>query len=349
LSNRSNNFDFVRIVAALAVVATHCFPIHDNFEAAWDLGAAAVNAFFAISGYLVMGSWERDPHVVRFLWRRIVRIFPALIAAVFLSALVIGLASTSLPWKRYLLHPATRDYLFTVTLIPVRYFLPGVFESNPLKTVVNGSLWTLPYEFACYLTMAALGLITLLRKRWSVPTVWMICAAWFVYSTEYPDHHFGPYLDKAPSMIICFATGMLAWKLRTRIPFVASSMPVTAAAILYWRGSVVETYLLSFAVSYAAIAIAVKSWPGFRRAGRFGDFSYGVYIYAFPLQQWLMHAFPGLSVWGLMLWSVAISVAVGALSWHFIEKPALAKKDLFGSSTREQTLRAHQKNSNTPI
>lgn len=349
MSNRSNNFDFVRIVAALAVVITHCFPIHNNFEFLWDLGTAAVNAFFAISGYLVMGSWERDPNVVRFLWRRTVRIFPALTAAVVVSAAVVGVFATSLPWKQYLVHPATRDYLLTVTLFPVRFYLPGVFETNPLKLVINGSLWTLPYEFASYLTLAAIGAVGLLKRRWLVPVLWLACAVWFVLTAQHPEHHIGPYLDKAPPMIVCFVTGMLMWKLRTRIPFLASSLPITVAAILFWRDTPVEIYLLSFAVPYTALSIAVKSWPGFRRTGRFGDFSYGVYIYAFPLQQWLMHTFPRLTIGELLLGSIVVSVAVGAVSWHFIEKPALSKKDLFGSSKREQTLRAHQKSSNTPI
>lgn len=342
MSNRSNNFDFVRIVAALAVVVTHSFPIQQNVEVLWDLGAFAVNVFFAISGYLVMGSWERDPSVIRFLWRRFIRIFPALIVVVVASTYVIGLSATNLPWKHYLINRSTIDYLFTIDLAPVRFFLPGVFESNPLKLVVNGSLWTLPYEVSCYLALAAFGLVGLLRRRWVVPTMWLLCTLWFIYATQHPERDFGPYLTKAPSMVICFVTGMLMWKLRTRLPFIASSLPLTIIAILYWRDTPVEAYLLSFAVPYAAISIAVKSWPGFRRAGRFGDFSYGVYIYAFPLQQWIVHAFPGIGIWPVIFWSIVASMLAGIFSWHYIEKPALMRKDLFGSSRREHAMRVHQ-------
>ena len=172
MEHRSNNFDALRLLAALTVVVAHAWPL-TGVSPSPMLGGIkvfhlAVFVFFAISGYLITTSWQRAPRVRRFLAARVLRIFPALILVVVLTVLVIGPVATTLPLGEYFTSPQTWGYLVTVTLAAA-YQLPGVFDQNPLD-VVNGSLWTLGPEFACYLLVLTIGLV-LLGLGWSASTV----------------------------------------------------------------------------------------------------------------------------------------------------------------------------------
>lgn len=157
--DRRNNFDALRLVASLAVVAGHAWPL-TGVSAAPRLGGHlvhhdAVYVFFAISGFLITTSWFRSPHPLRYLRNRALRIFPALVLVVIATVFVIGPLVTSSP--DYLGEPATWSYLGNIALV-AQYELPGVFQANPV-TAVNGSLWTLGAEFACYLGVLAVGLL----------------------------------------------------------------------------------------------------------------------------------------------------------------------------------------------
>lgn len=182
-SQHSNNFDAIRIAAALAVLVSHHYALTAQAEPSFlglhTWGGTAVIVFFVISGYLVTSSWYNDPSALRFAQRRILRIWPALAVVVVLTAYGLGAWVTSLPLMEYWKHRATLDYLLNIKL-NVHYVLPGVFESNPYPRGVNGSLWTIPLEVRCYVVMALAGLLGLMRIR----GVWMLLIAaylvWFM-------------------------------------------------------------------------------------------------------------------------------------------------------------------------
>ena len=182
-SQHSNNFDAIRIAAALAVLVSHHYALTAQAEPSFlglhTWGGTAVIVFFVISGYLVTSSWYNDPSALRFAQRRILRIWPALAVVVVLTAYGLGAWVTSLPLMEYWKHRATLDYLLNIKL-NVHYVLPGVFESNPYPRGVNGSLWTIPLEVRCYVVMALAGLLGLMRYR----GVWMLLIAaylvWFM-------------------------------------------------------------------------------------------------------------------------------------------------------------------------
>ena len=184
---RRNNFDALRLIAALSVVFSHSFLIAEGSEAnepfVWlsgnqcILGLVGVFVFFVISGYLVTESWCRSPLPGHFALRRGLRIYPGLMVNVALCALLLGPLVTSLPLGAYFSSPELRDFVVkTVTLNPGPLALPGVlFADNAVGLHINGSLWTLRYEIMMYLMIVMLGMARLLR------IYGMACAIHFHY------------------------------------------------------------------------------------------------------------------------------------------------------------------------
>ncbi|HEX7801853.1 MAG TPA: acyltransferase [Pseudoxanthomonas sp.] len=286
-----NNFDALRLIAALMVVVSHQFALMDLPEPLLSdkcsLGGLGVAIFFAISGFLVTHSWVRDPDLGRFLARRYLRIVPALAVCIPLTWLATKLSGLS--------H----------------------FPGNPYAAL-NGSLWTIPWEVTCYLSLCGLSL--LFRLRAPVFLVGMLVLSQygslgFVYS------FFG----------IMFGMGMLLAefeRLRSREWTIALLTIGAAAAALGMQKTP-----FYFIVPALSIWIGSRSWPVLRTMGSKGDISYGLYIYAWPVQQWSVALLgtvqPYLAMLALTL-SALVPLAVA--SWLLIEKPALRKKPI--SSTR---------------
>ncbi len=163
LSKNNNNFDFLRLTAACLVLIGHAPLILGQKFYSWDpfkilfghnMHAFGVVVFFVISGFLVASSWERRHSAFSYFKARILRIFPGLIVAVLICVFILGLLLTNRPTGEYLSSVQTYQYLFNMTLLRISYNLPGVFEYNPIASSINGSLWSLPYEFCCYIVLA---------------------------------------------------------------------------------------------------------------------------------------------------------------------------------------------------
>lgn len=181
---RGNNFDALCFLAAVAVLVSHAFPMAYGpavpqplatfSRGQTELGSIAVLVFFIISGYLIVRSFDRDPAPARFLKARALRIFPGLFAALVFTVGVLGATVTTLPLARYFAHPDTAQYMFGgLSLVGLQFDPPGVFRDNPIRGVVNGSLWTLEYEFEMYLVVLALGVCRLLDRR-GVLALWLV-------------------------------------------------------------------------------------------------------------------------------------------------------------------------------
>ena len=338
-ANRRNNFDAIRLAAALAVLWDHQHALmglpgpkalHNSY------GGLAVAVFFAISGYLVAKSWLNDPHLLRFAWRRALRIWPGLVVAVLLCVFVLGPIATQLPVADYLRHPQTWAYLKTLYL-DVQFTLPGVFASN-LSHSVNGSLWTIPIEVKCYIALAALGVLGI----WKYPAASAICLAALL---AYLAHRYNFSANPAPEWsyslqyAVVFVIGMVFasferfWRHR---PWRAVLVLVPLLIALSWMFPVWRGQAPVWALGCAAIIVGASSWPVLRDVGRFGDCSYGAYIYAFPVQQcvlWLLG--PGFSnFWLATGLSLVLTLLLAWASWHLIEQPALRLKPRNPSSTR---------------
>lgn len=335
--NHQNSLDALRLGAAMLVLYSHQHAVMGLPEPSflgWNTwGGAGVSIFFALSGYLVWTSWQRDPRVVPFLVRRSLRIFPALWVVILLSVLVLGPWASFLGTQRYFEHPWTWRYLDNMVLSVV-YGLPGVFPANALPGIVNGSLWSLPVEFICYLVLAAAGW-SLLRTR--APTgVALACMWWLAVAVaSFGTRIWGPAYATHCEMVAFFAAGVLYGQLRhtpfDRWQWVMVVVGLVAFAGLGGRGPERTGMLLTaLALVHGASVWVVGAGLG----ARLGDLSYGVYIYAFPVQQALAHggqgknwSFP--SMLGL---ASGLTLLLAYLSWHGIEKQALSFKPRTGAT-----------------
>jgi peptidoglycan/LPS O-acetylase OafA/YrhL len=331
-ARRNNNFDALRIAAAAAVILGHASELRGHADEmpvvfGIPLTQLAVGVFFVISGYLISGSWERRPQLPRYLTNRVLRIIPGLLLVVIVSAFVLGPLVSALAVGDYLTDGGTYSYLSNAVLIP-NYALPGVFSGNPFPGAVNGSLWTLPAEFACYLVVPVIGS---LPKPLRVPG-WAGFAIACVAITLFTHlDFFGARVESASLMWVFFAGGALVRLGLARQRLRADVAVVVAVA---WLAVVLVRpqwglYAAWIALPYCLLAFGVRSTPVLRHASRYGDLSYGLYVWAFPVQQTIIYFF-GVLPWALDVGMVAlISAAFAYGSWHLVERPSMALAQRF--------------------
>ena len=346
---RDNNFNLIRIVAALLVLVTHSFALSTGNPAVEPLraplgitlGVIAVDLFFVASGFLVYGSLVRSHSLIEFAWARTLRIEPALLAMLLLTVFGLGTLFTSEPLTAYLSSPQTRGYLLECATLfgGVAYELPGVFERNPFPHGVNGSLWTLPYEVRMYAALALLwvagrgfGLRRTRLLEIAVVTLALAAGALMVAL-----HFQNAGEQPLPRLAFMFFTGASYHVLRERIRLSARVFGVLLASVIaaafIHRDAFFAVYSLGVAYILFWLAYVPTGW--LRGYNRVGDYSYGTYIYAFPVQQAIVARVPGITAAPLLLASALVTLALAVLSWHLLERPALARKQRCVDWTRK--------------
>lgn len=330
------HYDLLRVVAAFMVFAGHQRALTGFPEPAFlgfmTWGELAVGLFFALSGYLVSESWRRDPSVRRYLARRALRLLPGLAGVVLFASLILGPILTTLKLTDYLAHPQTYQYLWNLAL-NVRFALPGVLATNPVPNVMNGSLWTLPMEVSCYLLLILL-LRPLARLRagwllwpaaaalWTIDFVQPQAAAWVAYNTNW-------------RVAVHFATFFfLGAALRLAPPPRFHPLPaamLAATALMFTANSRLGYWIAPLCVALLVVGTARVSAGPSRWVTRWGDLSYGLYLYAFPIQQVVIAtgfaaAYPRRAF--ALEWLTIVLCAL--LSWRWIESPALRFKPRAG-------------------
>jgi peptidoglycan/LPS O-acetylase OafA/YrhL len=337
---RDNNFNLLRIVAALAVLMTHSFALAIGTGAAepfreslgMTMGTIAVDVFFVTSGFLVTGSLLTRLNAREFLWARFLRVFPALLVMLLLTVFGLGPFLTSWPLSSYLTDAGTYGYLLKcATLVSgVWYNLPGVFDDNPFKHAVNGSLWSLPYEIRMYAIVVMVWLVC--RRIQSIGgrafLIAIVSAALAAGLFMLARHTNGFPTDQFVALFFMFFSGVACFLLKEQIAlshgwFCFCAMALLSSALVGPRAFFV-VYLLTIAYSVLYLAY-IPSGP-VRTYNRVGDYSYGVYIYAFPIQQSVAALIPGVSVLPLFLISSCITLLFAVLSWHLLERWALSFK-----------------------
>jgi len=341
--NRANNFDAVRLIAASAVVFSHAFLIAEGSEQNEPLarlsdnqsilGLLAVFVFFTISGFLVTQSFFATKSPARFALKRAARIFPGLIASILVCGFVLGPLVTVLPIGDYLRDPRLLAYLTqSIALELGDPKLPGVtFSDLKIGETINGSLWTLRYEVMMYVMVLMLGWLRLLRLSTSIV---LLVLGMLAIRFEHEVEVLGDTGNWA-WMLSFFAAGMCLYFLR------GSGGLRWEVAALAGLGLIVSTWshhlILLFGVfgGYLTIYFALKHTPGLDRLSRFGDLSYGVYIYGWPASQLAIYANGGSATWWqVFLEGLTLSLGLAWLSWHGIEKRCLRVARRAGSVTQ---------------
>ncbi len=334
----NTGFAWLRMIGALIVVVDHSAPLTDPsrltaFPASWNLspGYVALMGFFAMSGYQISDSWRQDPSWWRFSAKRVLRLWPPLLFVVLVTALVIGPLVSTLTLTGYLSAHATWGYIVNnAGLYTLQHQLPGVFVDNPYPWSVNGSIWTLPMELTGYLLVLGFGALGLFRRApWLTIVLMLALVALdrrFEASIGNPGDG-GSFLQvpigSMVAFLVAFSIGMVLHAYRDRIPLsprVAWSLVGLQIAV---HTTEVGALTLPFMAGYGAIVLAFH-WPA-RLEGYdswvFG--SYGLYVWAFPVQQLLIMA--GVDKqWSLTVTALPLSYLCGWLSWHYIEQPTLS-------------------------
>jgi peptidoglycan/LPS O-acetylase OafA/YrhL len=342
-------FDVLRLVLAISIVLSHAFIIVPNQPdmeyqpGLWMLHFGLLAMFFALSGYLVSGSALRLS-LNNFLLNRGLRIFPALVVEITLSAMILGPVFTTLPLGQYFTSFGTYHYL-TNMLAWINYELPGVFIHNP-NIFVNGSLWTIPAEFLCYLIISLFMIYGLLKKPLSTVTFGTVIAIVGVVLIRlgFSKHNPGflglvfSHFDIGPTirLIIAFIAGIIIYQLRYRIIYsgkLAILCIVYLAAIAAIPPQTLSLPTIGFITAapfaYLTVFIGASDIPTPKLFKR-GDYSYGIYLYGYPLQQAVYTLTSSVtSPWLQFLLVLPPLVFFAAISWHLIERPILAQRRRF--------------------
>lgn len=349
VADKANAFDLLRHLAALAVLYSHSFVLYGQSQPrGWSgqtWGSCAVYVFFSLSGYLVAQSWAHDPHAGRFALRRALRIFPALLTVLLLTVLVLGPCVTTRPLSDYLGASETWRYLLgNASLFYGVDRLPGVFEGNPFPSAVNGSLWTLCYEVTMYGVLTLVGVacsgIGVAARRLALPAATLLFVAANLYSIHWEPVGWDsamPLLWRLGILISAarlaelgsyFLAGACCYELRHWIrPSLPGSVAAIVLLILTMPWPQVQILFAWLAVPYAVVGLAWKLPEVLRRGWSF-DYSYGIYIYAFPAQQ-LVSMLGKQNDWpwtGVLAASVVLTLLLAMLSWHAVERVALRLK-----------------------
>ncbi|MEI9893268.1 MAG: acyltransferase [Chthoniobacter sp.] len=348
---RGNSFTFLRLAFALVVVFAHSFalggfgddPLARFSGGQVNAGSVAVMCFFIVSGFLITGSAVRQPSIFQFALNRVARIAPGFWAVQLLTVFVLAPAITLARygdrlgyWDSIVVGPySAMDYLIlNADFRILQYPITNLFSHNPAGGAVNGSLWSLAPEVTCYLYLGALTVVGGLRWKYTAP---LLFAAGYVFhnaAMHQPDLGvqvaqvlengwiYGTHLPLFRSVFLAFLAGMTCYQFRDR---------------LRWRGWLAAVAVLALVVSCRLGAFELI-WPltlpylvlylahrlPFERVEQWGDFSYGIYIYAFPLQQCLaLNGVPRFGFIAFFAASTVLAVLAGMASWFALERPVL--------------------------
>ncbi len=335
--SRDNNFNLMRLLAALVVIVSHSYPLtygHNGREPLYRLvgmtmGSVAVDAFFLMSGFLNTQSIIRAGQPGRFVVGRALRIFPALWVMVLLSVVVVGLMFSDLPFEAFLRSHHTQAYVFknTTLFFGAEYEL-AAFAQLPYPFAVNGSLWSLPIEVRMYVGLLLTWMVLSTfgashnAHRMVLPFIAVMSGVYFLWARPQA----GPWVLEA--RLLCLFTqgsAYAVWQDKVQL-----RTGVFGAAIFFmgvstwWPASFYPVYMAGFA--YALLYLAYVPKGRIRAYNQWGDVSYGIYIYAFPVQQAVVALLNPRSVMVLAATATPFIVALAAASWRFIEKPALSLK-----------------------
>jgi len=342
--NHNNNFTLIRFIAASMVLYSHMFtllgekfhPYAKNFGL--TLGVVGVDIFFFTSGFLVTASLLTRKDIFAFAWARFLRIYPALLFAVIFS-ISVGAYFTILPMDNFFAHSLVHKFfLHNTSLIGgITYFLPGDVFSDNIHHGVNGSLWTLPWEVKMYFILLFFGLLTfykpsLITQRGLVVLSGLIVTVSLVLLFSNYLFHFitSVHIKPALRFLPLFFMGSIIYLLKDKVILSKRLFVLIVISILLSIGNPKLYYVLHyFFIGYIILYIAYIPKGKILFFNKLGDYSYGLYIYAYPVQQSVIALNPGISAINAFYISFAITLLLAVLSWHLLEKRMLGYKNSY--------------------
>lgn len=359
LAHDRNAFNLIRLACATAVIFSHA---HDlTLPQVWQdatvrwlgvpIATVAVYVFFVLSGFLVTMSYDRRRDPAAFIRARALRILPGLWVMLLVMVPVLGLLFSPLALGDFLTAPKTVAYLITNAILSNTFYLaaantlPGVFGANPVAGIINGSLWTVAIEVQCYIALLIAAMAGLIFNR---ARFLMLAAAFILFFLLFPAGIF-PLTGLVRRLALPFLFGAAAYVFRDRLPL---SGPLAGIgliiAIALPTGTItpnlvqpvlnlaeLKAVAVQLAFGYAALVFAFRAPKAVTQfSAGLPDLSYGIYIYAFPIQQAVVASGLGVTPMSNLILSLMVIVPLAALSWYLVEKPALKLKALPARATR---------------
>jgi peptidoglycan/LPS O-acetylase OafA/YrhL len=346
--NHPTGFDWMRLLLSTSIIGWHTIALSYGLHVErfylispfWRPPAVAIlGVFFCLSGFLVAGSLERCRTPISFAGLRIIRIFPALVVEVLLSALILGPLLTHYSLKMYFMDWQFKVYLLNMFGL-VHYFLPGMFPNNPVPHVVNGQLWTVPYELKCYEILLLISVLGFYKYKKLLVGVLGDIAAYVVSKQGFVGYSPTTALNTqlilaGDELVLCFLLGVGLFRFRDRVIWsiwlgAASGLVAAILLALPLYGGLVLALVPALLPSLCRICTVYLGLLYPPKLGLlFGDHSYGLYLYGFPIQQAVASAGNRAHNWYINF-GIALPLAAGVayLSWHYIEKPFLSRKAL---------------------
>lgn len=353
-----NNFNLIRLLCAWGVLIFHSIPLAERTIAVPDYiyqllsistGEFCVLVFFSISGFLIYRSMTRSS-LKSYVVARMIRLLPALTVVLLLTVLVLGPLATTLTISDYFSHPNTWSYFWNLNLLErsTQYILPGVFKDNPYPESVNGSLWTLPLETRLYVAtivffyvIYAVKIMLGKRSQYAYLTG-LVAAGAYAYFTSLSLIQLNERHQLSILLFNCaFFMGAVMYAYRDRIPLRISWCVALLAGISAMKSTTLYPLYGTLAIVYTVLVLAYIPRGKILLFNKLGDYSYGMYIYAFPVQQSLSH-WTDIGFIGMVFWSTLITLFLSILSWHFLESPILQRKKAIMNAFRFKPLLAKQ-------
>ncbi|RYD82128.1 MAG: acyltransferase [Sphingobacteriales bacterium] len=333
-----NNFDLLRMVAAVCITFTHSFnllgknneePLMNFTGERYDFSFIGLCIFFSISGYLIAKSACTSTSILNYWWKRFLRIQPLLILVCVLSIFMLGPVFTNLPAADYWGNINTWTYLRNVfPATGIQFTLPGVFTTNVVESSINGSLWTLVVEERLYIIVSVIFFLKPAKKWFFIVPLILLNIVFFLSHFAEGMHFLAYFKGVHIFYALIFLNASASCLFKINFFKLASSVALLAVVLAMCLCVSIEAlhYLSVFAAPLLVISLAhVKAFTN--KAGKWGDFTYGIYIFSFPVQQVFIYLSANqIAPWSLFVKTMLVVFPLSVLSWHFFEKKFLALK-----------------------
>lgn len=346
MSGRDNNFNLLRVLAAVFIAYYHCYFMtmgaamtDESYPVMYAASQIVLNFFFVASGFLIARSFERRRDLVAYGAARALRLLPGVFVLSVLIAFVMGPVVTEVTLAEYFSSLLTWGYVPATTALQPDMRLPGVFASNVNPYEIDEALWTLRYEVVCYIGLALVGVAGLLRRGRGFALIAGAATIGYLLVTFATSLREVSAIHHMAHFGMSFLLGMVLYIYRETIPLSgAAALGLCGLAgcgvyLFGWRAGEPLTIL---ATGYSIIWLAYVPGGMIRGYNSLGDYSYGVYIYHYPVEQLFMKYIGGFSVPGLFAVSMPVVLVLAYLSWRLVEWPALERKVEVAAWLRKQ-------------